>query len=249
MKPYNCPICDTPSNLLDVVDFNKNCEERRGTFLPKSGIPIYYAACVCCGFVFAPEFLNWTDDEFIKKIYNANYLVIDPDYALTRPSTNADLINKIFAVDRDKIRHLDYGGGNGMLSNKLVAHGWNSISYDPFPDVGQSFSNLGCFNLITAFEVFEHVPNPLSLMDNLSQLVEKEGLIFFSTLINDNNIKLEKRLDWWYASPRNGHISLYSLKSLKKLGEKFGFRFASMGVGYHLYFKSFPPWANALLSK
>jgi hypothetical protein len=32
----------------------------------------------------------------------------------------------------------------------------------------------------------------------------------FSTLLSDGNIKLGQKLTWWYASPRNGHISLFS---------------------------------------
>lgn len=37
-----CPICNTACTPLDVVDFNKSCEEARGKFLQLSGIAVYY---------------------------------------------------------------------------------------------------------------------------------------------------------------------------------------------------------------
>ncbi len=249
MPKYSCPVCNSHSEILDVVDFNKCCEEIRGKFLEKSGVPVYYAMCSSCDFVFAPEFSNWTDDEFLSKIYNDGYIEIDPDYIEARPNYNYDLLLKLFGNSSGEIRHLDYGGGNGKLSEKLSAANWNSTSYDPFPNGSGNLSEIGTFNLITAFEVFEHVPNPSSLMKNLEALIEDEGIIFFSTLINDNNIKKNERLSWWYASPRNGHVSLYSHESLKKLGEHFGFNFASMGIVVHIYYKKFPTWAQSLLDK
>ncbi len=50
------------------------------------------------------------------------------------------------------------GGGNGNLSEKLSAANWQSTSYDPFPNGSVNLSEIGTFDLITAFEVFEHVP-------------------------------------------------------------------------------------------
>jgi hypothetical protein len=32
-----CPVCRGATDLFDVVDFNKNCEEARGVYLPLSG--------------------------------------------------------------------------------------------------------------------------------------------------------------------------------------------------------------------
>ena len=37
-----CQICGGIAKPLDVVDFNKSCEERRGLFLRLSGIAVYY---------------------------------------------------------------------------------------------------------------------------------------------------------------------------------------------------------------
>lgn len=247
MPQYKCPICNSTSHLHDVVDFSKNCEEVNGNFLPKSGIPIYYAICGGCDFLFAPDFTNWTNDEFRTKIYNNDYQKIDPDYIEKRPNFNFNLLNKYFSNVKNEIFHLDYGGGNGSLSVKLNENGWNSKSYDPFSETSNKICTLGKYNLITAFEVFEHASNPNLVMEEILDLIDDHGIIFLSTLINDGNVKLNQRLDWWYASPRNGHISLFSSKSLKTLGEKYKFTFASMGIGYHVFYKKFPSWGNSLV--
>ena len=221
----NCLICDSATELLDVVDFNKNCEEARGVFLELSGLPIYYSICNSCNFTSCETTFTWSEQEFIEKIYNDEYKKIDPDYISARPLNNAKFINEMFAESQEKIRHLDYGGGNGVLSGHLRDHGWNSISYDPFHEKYPSLDTLGQFDLITAFEVFEHVPNPNQLMNNLDRLLTKNGLIIFSTLISDNHLKKGSRINWWYCSPRNGHVSLFSNRSLHLIAKKYAFNF------------------------
>jgi 2-polyprenyl-3-methyl-5-hydroxy-6-metoxy-1,4-benzoquinol methylase len=129
----------------------------------------------------------------------------------------------------------------------LSSNQWKSSSYDPFDSHNSSEIELIRYDLITAFEVFEHAVNPNSIFNNITNFATEESLIFISTLLNDGNIAPNKRLEWWYASPRNGHISLFSSLSLKILAEKFGFNFASLGVGYHIFYKKLPLWTNTLI--
>jgi len=64
---------------LDVVDFNKSCEEQRVFTFHLSGIPIYFIfLCTSCKFCFAPEFHHWSLADFEEKIYNDNYATVDP---------------------------------------------------------------------------------------------------------------------------------------------------------------------------
>ena len=239
-----CPVCNAQTDLLDVVDFNKSCEEARGKFLPISGIPIYYSRCSYCSFIFAPEFANWTEIDFLEKIYNDQYIEIDPDYLETRPKANFQTLKQLFSKQKKLIKHLDYGGGNGKLSILLKQDGWDSETYDPFPSNNKLLSDLGKYNLITAFEVFEHVPDINLLMKNLTEIMTSDCLVLFSTLVSDGNIKKNRRIDWWYASPRNGHINLFSKQSLMLLGSKNALSFSSFSNGFHCYSNQVPHWAN-----
>lgn len=247
MTLITCPVCESHTKIFDVVDFNKSCEEPRGKFLPLSGKPVYYSQCQNCSFTFAPEFKNWSDEDFLANIYNEKYVEVDPDYVNVRPASNFELINKTFGEHRHGIRHLDYGGGNGKLSDLLKSDGWNSQTYDPFPKNETDPSSLGKFNLITAFEVFEHVPDVNRLLRDLVGLMDASCLIIFSTLILDGNINKNERLNWWYASPRNGHISLFSSKSLALLGQKNKIIFGSFGPAYHFYLNQLPKWAKHII--
>jgi SAM-dependent methyltransferase len=234
-------------SLLDVVDFNKSCGEAKGVRLGLAGIPIYYAHCVDCGFCFAPEFSAWPPEEFTARVYNDEYTRVDPDYIETRPRTNAASLLSIFSNLSGTIRHLDYGGGNALLVKILRESNWNSISYDPLVDRNISIDSLGKFDLITAFEVFEHVPDVQKLVSDLRLLLAPNGLVLFSTLLSDGQIHAKQRLNWWYASPRNGHISLFSRKSLSILAQSCHWNFGSFDVGFHAFFASVPPWANHII--
>jgi len=84
---------------------------------------------------------------------------------------------KKFENEYNDIRHLDYGGGNKVLTNFLQKHNWNSYSYDPFIDKNISINTLGKFDLISAFEVFEHVCDVNKMMKELSILLKNDGLM------------------------------------------------------------------------
>jgi SAM-dependent methyltransferase len=241
-----CAICGGPCSLLDVVDFNKSCEEARGKYLGLSGIPIYYAICNNCGFCFSPDMANWEKREFQDRVYNDDYVEVDPDYVDARPKANVAQLISMFGERGTSIRHLDYGGGNGQLSRMLNDNGWQSRTYDPFVNSGLPIDQIGKFDLITAFEVFEHVPDVQELLSNLRTLLAPRGVILFTTLLSDGHITPGKRLSWWYASPRNGHISLFSRMALKQAAQRYNVKFGSFSEGFHMFFTDVPVWAQHL---
>ncbi len=241
-----CPVCGAACSLLDVIDFNRTCGDQTGSLLGLSGCPVYYVLCDGCGFCHAPQFSSWTKTDFRERIYNATYPLIDPDYLEKRPRTNANTLIALFGTPPKGFRHLDYGGGNGGLSKQLRSASWESMSIDPFAADQEDLAALGKFELITAFEVFEHVVDIRTLLANLESLRAPNGLILFSTLVSDKDIGAGQRLTWWYAAPRNGHISLFSRKSLRLMGKQKGLQLGHFNEGLHMYFSVVPPWASHL---
>jgi SAM-dependent methyltransferase len=241
-----CQVCGSMAPFLDAVDFNKSCMDGTGKRLPPSGTLVRYHLCMVCGFCFAPEIQSWKREQFAASIYNDGYAAVDPDYLGDRPRANARTLHDAFGASKQHLRHLDYGGGSGLLSATLREHGWNSTSYDPFVDEGTNVQDLGSYDLVTAFEVFEHVPDIHALLQDLVTLCKPEGLILFSTLVSDGQIAQGARLTWWYASPRNGHISLFSSKSLTRWMSGKGLRFVSLNPNMHAAFHTVPPWASHL---
>lgn len=243
----NCPICGAAAKYYDTVDFNKSCEEVRGMVLPRTSVAVDYYLCDDCGFCFAPELGSWAFDDFEKYIYNDGYAAVDPDYKFERPLTNAALLDNHFGASKERIRHLDYGGGSGLLSKALRERAWPSSTYDPFVDRELRVDELGKFDLVTAFEVFEHVPDSADLIDTLAKLCKPDGLILFTTLLSDGNIGRAQKLDWWYAAPRNGHISLFSQKSLQLLMARRDLQCVSFSNNFHAAFRQIPDWAQAFM--
>ena len=241
----SCPVCSSPTSFLAAVDFNKSCEEAQGLVLPKAGITVEYVLCDACRFCFAPELHGWSVEEFEKKIYNSDYRTVDPDYLARRPESNAAMLDGLF--HGAAISHLDYGGGSGLLSRTLRGKGWNSRSYDPFVDRGVRVADLGQFDFVSAFEVFEHVPDIAGLFADLESLLKPDGVLFFSTLFSDGKIEPGKPLDWWYAAPRNGHISLFSSASMAICMKKHALNLSSASPSLHVAFRQIPPWAAAVL--
>ena len=245
MQAPSCPVCDGRSEWLDAVDFNKSCEEAHGTVLPRSGVLVAYALCGNCGFCFAPQIYAWPPETFEQWIYNDAYVQVDPDFLGARPQGNADWLGNLFP-QTPSARHLDYGGGNGMLADILRQRGWDSSSYDPFLERSQAGESRGQFDLITAFEVFEHVPDISALIRDLDQLRTPTGIVLFSTLISDTQVRPGKPISWWYAAPRNGHISLFSRKSLGVLASRMSLNCASFSDNFHMLFSTVPSWARHL---
>jgi SAM-dependent methyltransferase len=242
-RPVECKVCAGPSPLFGVVDFHKSCIEAQGRRLAPSGCPIYYRRCQNCGFAFTTAFDAWDQDAFRRHIYNSDYIVVDPDFVEVRPAGNAKLVASSFPDAKASISILDFGGGEGLFAGRLREEGFTAETYDPF----SSFDRIPNekFDLITCFEVMEHVPSPKSTVATMVSLLRDPGAILFSTLVQPAEFE-SIGLNWWYASPRNGHISLYSTQALARLFSPHGMRVASFSPDLHIAYAKVPPFAAHL---
>lgn len=239
---FPCKICGAPAPLMGVVDLNRNCLEREGVRLPLAGVPVYYRRCPRCAFIFTEAFDGWSRSDFLAHIYNDEYITVDPGYCEARPRANVDLIIKIFGARRGEIACLDYGGGNGALAAALRAAGFARA--ENFDEFNVAFDRMpeGRFNLVSCFEVFEHVTEPRRVAAQLARIIGEDGLMLFSTLIQPPDIDAQG-IGWWYLGPRNGHISLHSRQSLRTLLNQVGLRFGSFNDNLHAAYRSVPAYA------
>jgi 2-polyprenyl-6-hydroxyphenyl methylase/3-demethylubiquinone-9 3-methyltransferase len=67
----------------------------------------------------------------------------------------------------------------------------------------------------------------------MAKFLKQGGAILFSTLVQPAEFE-KVGLNWWYAAPRNGHLSLHSAESLKRVFEPFGLAVDSFNEGFHL---------------
>ena len=138
---------------------------------------------------------------------------------------------------------LDYGGGSGVLAETLRTVGFARVdTYDPFvPHFSTKPSDR--FECVVCFEVVEHSTDPTSLFADINDTLDASGIILFSTLVQPADID-RQGLNWWYAAPRNAHVSLYTKTSLHKIGQRLGFHLGSFTESYHVFFREIPDFAR-----
>jgi 2-polyprenyl-6-hydroxyphenyl methylase/3-demethylubiquinone-9 3-methyltransferase len=244
-KQTPCKCCGALAFPYGVVDFHKNCEIHRRQVLDISGVPIYYHRCPACRFIFTTVFDDFTKEDFLEYVYNEEYLLVDPEYQEQRPRANAVMLRTLFADARPR-RILDYGGGNGVLADSLLAAGFSRAeTYDPFVP-RHSARPLDRFDCVVSFEVLEHSTDPSKTIADMNEFLAEPGLILFSTLVQPADID-KQGLNWWYAGPRNGHVSLYTRTSLAILGQPFGFQCGSFNDSLHVFFRVAPDFAKRFI--
>lgn len=246
-NPVTCKVCTGQAFLFDVVDFNKFCSHNEYYSDGLSGVPIYFRKCEECGLIFSSSFDSLDIDGFSELIYNSDYIKYDPEYLDVRPLQNASFLDSFLQSIKPYVKGLDYGGGNGLAAATLVQNGWNFLSCDPIASPVPATGDFQNFNVISAIEVFEHIPFPKNGMIDMMSYAAQDCLIIIGTQTTDSQVK-SSRLDWWYAAPRNGHITLHSNASLRILFHEHGFSYHPLNSGLHIGIRGSHPYAKHLQS-
>lgn len=221
-----CPVCGGPALPVLEKEANVSCgdyfEGRR--LYPQNIGAFTLMSCQTCRFSWFPEFSNWSDTDFQSRIYNDLYHLCDAPFLEDRPNRLAEWLIPLVGARS----LLDFGGGEGQLAARLNRAGKSAVSYDPY--YGDREWPGGTFDIVTAFEVVEHVPDQFWLFDTLAGFLAPGGLLVFSTLLRPDTFGN----DWWYASPRNGHVAFHSPESLAAVCSKSGLSLHSLSREMHI---------------
>jgi len=140
------------------------------------------------------------------------------------------------------MRLLDVGCSNGALLDIAIRHGMQAEGVEP----AQSAANDGLrrgfkihvglvealplphdsFDLITNFEVIEHIRDPLPMLTACHNLLRPGGVLVIGTGNVDSWTFSAIGTQWDFMHPHTGHINFYSAPSLAKLTSSNGFRVA-----------------------
>lgn len=235
-----CKVCGEGATRFDVLDFALTCNSPRA---PRglSGAPVYYHRCHACHFVFTEFCDSFTPAQWTTHVYDESYYhEVDPDYGERRPQANAQVINALLANCHEDWLGLDYGGGNGLTAALIREMGYRYECFDPFGSSDVSVGSRGLYNFCSVFEVAEHAPDPGGFTREIVDLCSKDRLaVLVGTHVNDRHVTDDGRLDWWYAAPRNGHISLHSRRSLQLLAHAQGLDCLNLSEQTHLFSRGY----------
>lgn len=145
-------------------------------------------------------------------------------------------------------RFLDVAGGYGLLTRLLRDAGFDCHTSDPWCQnlFAQGFEPGPGFraDALFAFEVLEHVEDPLAFLREQFEKYQCRFLVF-STLTFSG---APPAPDWWYYAFHSGqHITFYQPRTLALLAEKLGCLYHPVNAGLHVFSPGPLPWATRCL--
>ena len=180
---------------------------------------------------------SWFDKHRVDDaLHNAN-IIGKLSNLLSKPLDYIPYLKPVNIKKDDSI--LDIGCGTGRLLQRMAMGGFtNLIGLDPFIEKNISynsgvtivkssikdFSNnpANKFKVIMLHHSFEHMPDPLNVLINIQQILEKDGVIILRIPLVDSYAWNEYKENWVQLdAPR--HFFLHSRKSLTILLDKSGF--------------------------
>jgi hypothetical protein len=214
----NCRICQqSTTRVLQKKVLNK--------------YDVNYFQCNSCNFIQTEE-PYWLQEAYENVITKLDIGMVSRNLYLKEQVPS--IIDAFFS--ESKIM-LDYAGGYGLFVRIMRDLGYDFYRQDVYCDnlFAEYFditdTDTSKFDILTAFEVFEHLADPIPEIEKMFALSEN---IIFTTVIPPKDISDFN--SWWYLSPLTGqHISFFTIKALKYIAEKFGKRFYSNGNNIHLF--------------
>lgn len=227
----SCPICTSQESIRLGSKFG--LFERRLFTIQK---------CLQCSFIFVADPVL----DFARLYSRAYYegrgadASVDYLYELDHPLNTVRALEwrGIVSVIRrlrgsiDGLRWLDFGCGNGGLVRYLRDLGIDAMGFEegwiageasrrgiPILSRAELVASQGHFDVVTAIEVLEHVPEPVALLREIRSALKPGGLLFVTT---GNVAPIVDVIGWHYLLPEI-HCSLFQPRSLGVAFQRAGF--------------------------
>ena len=187
-----------------------------------------YRRCTSCGYVFV------VDPHWLEQAYSTAIAALDTGI-VTRNLWLADAMSALLGISLRQVRRtLDFGAGTGLLVRLMRDRGHDFHWYDAYSPnlLARGFESdlSGRFDMVTAFELVEHLPEPVATFDTLRLLAPV--IVVSTELMPAAASEVD---DWWYYAPESGqHIGFFTMKSLEVLARRLGLTLSSNGRNLHV---------------
>lgn len=192
---------------------------------------VSYFFCAECGFLQSEE-PYWLNEAYSNAIAIQDTGLIQRNLAISRRLS----VILYFFFDRNG-RYLDFAGGYGMLTRIMRDTGFDFFWADKYATnlLASGFSadkDTGPYSAVTAFEVLEHVHEPVDFVAEALGYGNSRTLIFSTeTFAGEPPVPN----GWWYYATEAGqHISFYQKRTLAKMANRLGLKFYSK-AGMHIF--------------
>jgi len=177
----------------------------------------FYHRCTNCDYIFLDEEF-YLDAEDEKKHYDNHHNTLESvGYVKMFEKLIDEFVNPLKPIKNA----LDFGcGEGGVLATLLQRDGIECDKYDLYYFNDESYKSKK-YDLILSTEVFEHLSNPMDILEELLSNLKKDGYLLLMTSFHPKDD--EAFLKWYYIQDST-HIGFYSMQTFNYIAKKFGLR-------------------------
>ncbi|MCB1733927.1 MAG: class I SAM-dependent methyltransferase [Gammaproteobacteria bacterium] len=216
-----CKICGSASERV----FSKKLLQK---------YDVDYFRCPHCGFLQTQE-PTWLDEAYNQAMSPLDIRLV------ARPLELAEITREILIryFDADG-RFLDYGGGTGLFTRRMRDLGLDFYRQDKYAtnvfaqyfDIQDLPDPEKGFELVTCFEVLEHLPDPWVELDQVFALSKN---VLCSTWLQPDDT-IETLSNWNYLLTLHGqHVSFYTRRSMEIIADRYGVHYYTNGRHLHVF--------------
>lgn len=214
-----------------------------------------YYFCDSCGGLQTEE-PHWLDEAYAGPVAAADTTMLWRNLYLSRAMS----VLLYFLFDH-RGRFLDAAGGYGVFTRLMRDIGfdyyWND-KYSPNLTAQGFEADAGPgapYTAVTAFEVMEHLTDPVGFVSELLETTGTDTIIFTTELFDGGSPPPDEWM--YYAFATGQHITFYQKRTLELIGQRFGMQFHTSktrwwflgGMGLHIWTrKKINPLAWRLLA-
>jgi len=247
-----CPLCDSR-------DCANICVERGNVGIVK---------CRECSLIYVnpmvkdPEKNYWGDE---KKYFEEARLIFE---GKAKSHRDANYLEDLKVIEKIKPRgnFLDIGTNMGFFLRHTRGRKWNVTGVDPSPalsEMARKYFGLNVktcylneagfedehFDVVTMTDVFEHIPEPKKMLEDIKKVIKKDGILFIKVPNGKYNM-----LKLWLAKATGKvkdydifdsyeHVTHFTHKTLKRMLAECGFKVSESYIGKPI---QLPAWHKYL---
>ena len=165
-----------------------------------------------------------------------------------------------------EIRLLDVGCSRGDFVAAAVALGFRAEGVEPASHIAAAARAAGLavhaglleeqrfaaasFDVVTVFEVIEHLPAPLALLRECHRILRPNGILIASTgnTASWTVAAMQARWDYFHVAQDAGHVSFFNPRSIALIAARTGFGIEHIGTARVRFFETSdaPRWLYRL---